>query len=279
VTVPDRTVARKMHRTLEPYHGLVYFAREPADAYASLGITDRQMGYFASRSAAMGAVSAEVVIATFYNFSPALVRRAIPAAWVIAGPEPVLAARLAGVDAGLRAILGDGLESNQTIEAALLARKAAQACSPEGRPLYAAHAALDWPDEPHLQLWLAITLLREHRGDGHIAGLVDHEVSGCEALVVHGATGEVPPRLLQATRGRTDAEWAEAVESLRTRGWLDDDGGLTDAGRADRDELEARTDELAMAPWRHLGEEGCTRLRELVRPFSRAIVESGTFGR
>jgi hypothetical protein len=279
VTVPDRTVARKMHRTLEPYHGLVYFAPEPAAAYAALGITDRQTGYFASRSAAMGAVSADVVIATFYNFSPDLVRQAIPAAWAVAGPDQMAEARLSGIDGALRAILADAVDANETVEAALLARKAVQACSPEGRPLYAAHAALDWPDAPHLQLWLAITLLREYRGDGHIAGLVEHEMSGCEALVMHGATGEVPARLLQMTRGRTDEDWAEAVESLRARGWLDDEGALTEAGRADRDALEGLTDELAMAPWRHLGDDGCTRLRELVRPFSRTIVESGTFAR
>jgi hypothetical protein len=279
VTVPDSTVARKMHRTLEPYHGLVYFAREPAEAYRALGIVDRQMGYFASRAAPMGAVSAEVVIATFYNFSPALVRQAIPAAWAIAGPEQLPPARLAGIDAALTAILGDRLASDEVVEAASLARRAAEACRVEGRPLYAAHAGLDWPDLPHLQLWWAITLLREHRGDGHIAGLVDQEVDGCEALVVHAATGEVPARVLQATRARTDEEWADAVESLQQRGWLDLDGGLTESGRTARLDLEARTDELAMAPWRHLGDDGCTRLRELVRPLSRAIVESGTFPR
>ncbi len=274
----DPTIARKMHRTLEPYHGLVYFAAEPARAYAGLGITDRQMGYFASRAAAMGPVPAEVVIATFYNFSPDLVRLAIPEAWAIAPPDQIRAARVTGVSEALAAILGDALDGEATVEAVELARRAAEGCTVEGRPLYAAHASLPWPGVPHLDLWLAITLLREFRGDGHIAGLVEREVSGCEALVMHGAMGEVPSAVLQRSRARTDAEWTAASDSLRARGWLDVEGNLTEAGRSHRLDLEARTDELAMAPWRRLGEDDCARLRDLVRPFSRAIVESGTFG-
>jgi hypothetical protein len=277
--VTDSTIARKMHRTLEPYHGLVYFAPEPARAYAALGITDRQMGYFASRASAMGPVPAEVVIATFYNFAPKLVRRAIPAAWSIAPADRIGEARVAGVSEALAAILGDDLDGDATVEAADLARRAADGCTLEGRPLYAAHAALPWPGVPHLDLWLAITLLREFRGDGHIAGLVERQVTGCEALVMHGAMGEVPVSVLQSTRARSDEDWEAACESLRGRGWLDVEGGLTEAGRAHRLDLEARTDDLAMAPWRRIGEDACARLRELVRPFSRRIVESGTFAR
>jgi hypothetical protein len=266
-----------MHRTLEPYHGLVYFAAEPVARYRELGITDRQMGYFASRGAALGPVSAEVVIATFFNFSPDLVRSAIPAAWDIAAPAAMLAARLDGADGALRAALGDAVDTEDVREAAALARVAADACTPEGRTLYAAHAALDWPEPPHLQLWWAVTLLREHRGDGHVAGLVDAGLSGCEALVMHAAAGEVPARVLQTTRGRTDDEWAEAVDSLRQRGWLDVEGDATEAGRDRRFDLEARTDLLALPPWTALGEDACARLRELVRPLSRAIVDSQVF--
>jgi hypothetical protein len=274
----DTTLARKMHRTLEPFHGFVYFAPEPAAAYADVGVTDSRMGYFASRSAALGAVSAEVVIATFFNFSPDLVRRAIPAAWALASPAQMLTARLDGVDRALRRILGDALDSAEMIEAATLARRASQACTLEGRPLYAAHAALDWPAEPHLVLWHAQTLLREWRGDGHIACLVEAGLSGLDALVIHAATGEVPRMVLQTTRARTDDEWDTAVRDLTEQGVLNDDGSATEQGRAARLDIEARTDALAMAPWTRLGAQDCDRLRALVRPWSRAIVDSGTFG-
>jgi hypothetical protein len=279
MTDVDPITARKQHRTLEPFHGVVYFSAEAFEAYAAIGITDRQMGYFASRAAPMGPVPAEVVIATFFNFAPAEVHRWIPAAWSIATPTQVLDARLAGIDATLRRILGDEvLNGPEVAEAAALARTAVAAARPEGRALFAGHLSLPWPEPAHLQLWHALSLLREHRGDGHVACLVERDVSGCEALVLHGATGEVASAILQSTRARTDAEWGEAVVGLQQRGWLDADGALTEAGTAGRRSIEDRTDELAVAPWRHLGLDGCDRLRHLVRPLSRAIVESGSFG-
>ena len=171
----------------------------------------------------------------------------------------MVAARLSGVDGALRAILGDARRVRpRWSRRPPLARTATEACTLEGRPLYAAHAALDWPDEPHLALWQAITLLREFRGDGHIACLVEQEISGCEALVVHGATGEVPRGVLQVDPGphrRGVGRGGRLAAS--SAGGSTPTGALTEAGRAHRLDLEARTDELAMAPWRHLGDDGC----------------------
>lgn len=115
------------------------------------------MHYFASRSAPMGAVTAKVVAATFYNFNPELIAAAIPAAWELASPATVTRVRYEIVDAVLPRVLVAEAVPNA-----------------DGRPLYAGHAELDWPDEPYAQLWHAITLLREYRGDGHIAALVAH---------------------------------------------------------------------------------------------------------
>ncbi len=279
MTDVDATIAHKQHRTLEPYHGLVYFSAEAVEAYAALGVTDPRMGYFASRAAPMGAVPAEVVIATFFNFAPAEVRRCIPEAWAITTPAALLDARLAGIDGSLRRILGDDvLTGSEVAEAADLARTASEVCAPEGRPLLAGHLSLKWPEPAHLQLWHALSLLREHRGDGHIACLVEQDVNGCEALVLHAAMGEIPASVLQTSRARTDDEWAATITGLQQRGWLDGDGSLTDTGRGARQAVEDRTDQLAVAPWAHLGRPGCDRLRELVRPLSRAIVASGSFG-
>jgi hypothetical protein len=246
----------------------VYFAPEASAAYDGIGL-DQRAHYFASRSAAMGAVGAEVVIATFYNFHPSLVTRALPAAWSQASPEQVLAARLEGIDAALRRVIGDGVDSPEIKEAAELATQAALAAAPPGgRPLFAAHAALPWPGAPHLQLWHAISLLREFRGDGHIAALVTHNVGPCEALVTHAAAGDVARAALQTSRAWPDDDWVAAEDRLRARGWLDDDSAFTDAGAAGRQAVEDLTDELALAPWAALGADECTRLRALVRPFS-----------
>ncbi len=179
---------------------MIYFVPEAAEEYGRLGIHGRH-GYFASRSAPMGAVSAAVVVATFFNFNPAIVHAAIPAAWDAAEPAAILSARLQAADRALRRVLGDAVESDDLAEAAALVREAASAASCGGRPLAAAHAALPWPDEPHLALWHGVTVLREHRGDGHIAALTLAGVSGIEALVMHAASGEVPSTILQSTRG------------------------------------------------------------------------------
>jgi hypothetical protein len=264
-----------MLRTMEPYHGMIYFVPEGTEAYQRIGLAGRRMGYFASRAAALGPVPADVVIATFFNFHPALVRRAIPAAWERAAPETIVAARRDAADAALHRMLGDAVASPEMKQASELAREATTGCFPEGRPLYAGHASLPWPDEPHLVLWHAQTLLREFRGDGHIAALTAEGITGPEALIVHEATGDIPAGILQASRAWPDDEWNAARERVRARGWLAEDGTLTDAGRASRDWVENRTDELALVCWERLGDEACSRLRELVRPFSRTIVEQG----
>lgn len=274
-------VARKTWRTLEPVHGMIYFVPEAAQRYAAVGLQGRRMGYFASRAAALGPVPAEAVIATFFNFNPELVQRSIPAAWDLASPTRVLDARLEAADAALCRALGEATAAPELAEAADLARRAAETASlrPEGRPLFAAHAALPWPGAgvPHLTLWHAQTLLREFRGDAHVAALLLEGLTGVEALVIHAATGEVPADVLRVSRAWGEDDWAAAVESLQSRGLVaaDDPLTLTDAGRAHRAWVEDRTDALAVCAYEPLGEDGCARLRALARPFSQAVVNAG----
>lgn len=273
----DDLMARKMWRTLEPYHGLIYFSPEANAAYEGLGVRGHD-GYFASRAASMGAVNAGVVIAAFFNFNPELVHHAIPRAWEVTSPDALVEARLGAADESLRRATDQDLTGPDVVRAAELARVATEACTPAGRPLYAGHAGLPWPEAPHLALWHAVTLLREFRGDGHIACLVGAELDGIEALVAHAASGEVPRAALQRSRGWDDEAWAAAVSRLAARRLIDSEGSFTDAGAALRQQIEDRTDALALAPWAHLGEQGCDELRSLVRPLSKAIVGSGTFG-
>jgi hypothetical protein len=223
-------------------------------------------------------VSAEVVIATFFNFNPELVHSAIPGAWGITTPDVLVSARLEVVDRSMRRLLGDDVvASAEMIRAAALARLAAEEASTrvEGRPLAAGHASLDWPDEPHLVLWHAQSILREYRGDGHIALLITHGLSGIEALVTHGAAGDVPSPLLRSTRGWTVEQWDTAVDTMRSRGWLvdGDDLTLTEWGTTQRQEIEDQTDVLAAAPYAVLGDEACAELRFLVRPWSKVFSE------
>lgn len=272
MTYADAVRARKCWRTLEPYHGFVYFAPEAAEEYATLGVEGRT-GYFLSRSAAMGRVSPATVIATFYNFNPSLVRHAMDGVPDGLDVADVLAARYRAVDRVLRDRLGEAATSPEMARAAELAERATTGLVEHcvGRPLAAAHAALPVPDEDHLRLWWAITALREYRGDGHLVALVDAELSGLEALVVHAASGDVGADVLKATRAWPDTEWDRAVDALTARGLLDEDGSFTDAGRDLRQQIEERTDRLAAPAWAELTDEEGAEMRSLVRPWSRAV--------
>ena len=276
--------ARKTWRTVEPLHAMVYFAPEAAESYRRLGLVG-QSGYFASRAAPMGAVSPGTVVATFYNFRPTLVRQAMDGVWDRVPPVDVLDARRQAAGDALRRMLGPAADSEDVVAAADLAVEAAVRAGErtEGRPLFAGHADLPWPDAPLERLWHAQSLLREFRGDGHITQLVRHELDGVEALVLHEATGELPAGLLRQTRGWSDDEWVAAAARLRARGWLQaSDAGdppiLSDEGLAVRRDIEEATDRLSVYAYEAIGEEGCDTLRTLARPFSRAVVDASGLG-
>lgn len=270
------SAVRRAHLSAEPIHGMIYFSPERIDAYGRIGITHNRMAYFASRAAAMGPVPAETVIATFFNFSPALVRSAIPAAWELAAPEQVLAARLDAADKSLRQAFGEQAAGADLREAADLARRAAErACERlEGRPLFAAHARLPWPDAPHLVLWHAQTLLREYRGDGHVALLLAGGLDGVGALITHAAAGGMAAESLRISRAWSEQDWQHGVARLRDQGWLAEGEALTltDSGRERRNSIEARTDELAAYAYQAIGEDGCARLAELTAALSARVM-------
>ena len=275
----DPHVSRTSWKTLEPVHAHIYFAAEAQEEYAALGFdvaANQAAGYFPARAAALGAVNAGVVQSTFFNFSAIACVFGMDRAWEIATPAQLQQARWKAADRSLRRLCGDLLDSPDVTEAVELARTATTGCTPEGRPLYAGNATLEWPTVPHLALFHAITLLREFRGDGHVAALVVEGITGLEAAVMHVAQGDAWTREpLRKTRGYSTEEWDAAVARLADRGWLDADGTFTDQGRAVRQRVEDRTDVLALPAWQALGEDGCARLRELVRPLSTAIVAGG----
>ena len=272
--------ARRTHRALEPVHAMVYFTAEPQEEYLALGLdvkANRALGYFPARAACLGVTPWQVVHALFHGFSPLAVQFGIAGVWETATPEAVLAARYRGADRALTRLLGE-VDLTEAVE---LATEAAAACSPYGRALYAATAAVPAPDgPPHLQLWHALTLLREYRGDGHIAALVAAGITGLEAGVLHCALESTWTRKAwQATRAYSDDEWDAAEASLVERDWLSEPGVLSASGTERREAVEAATDVMGLAPWEALGEARTARLVELVKPLSRAVVDAGTFAK
>lgn len=265
-------LARELWHRLEHVHAVVYFAPQCDEALRATGLRGFWMGYFAGRAAPMGAVDAPLVAATFFNFHPDMVRRSIPDAWSYATPADVLEARRTSSITVLREVVPD---IDGAARAALpLLRPVIAGLHDEGRPLCAANRALDPGDDPVGELWQHATTLREHRGDGHVALLTAAGLDGCEAHVVAAAAKGLPRDMVLRARGWSEDDWTRAVDDLRARGWIDTTGGLTDEGRVRYEEIERRTDELAMRPYEVLG----TRVQELVdllTPMRDAVVASG----
>lgn len=273
----DPRDAGRIARSLETLHSFGYFAPEVEEELTGIGLRRGRMCYFASRSAPMGAVSPGTVAATFFVFNPGLVEHHLSGVWGLASPEEVTAARYRGISRAWSRLLGD-VDPDELAEAAELASTVAQACSVAGRPLSAGHADLPWPTEPHLVLFHALTIVREHRGDGHIAALLGEGLTGLEALVSHTATGRgFTVAAARTTRGWSEEEWDTTVADLAERGLLTPEGGLTEEGSVLRRRVEQATDRMALQPWQALGETGATRLAELGRPWVQQALANGAF--
>ncbi|MEM9463913.1 MAG: hypothetical protein AAGA90_00990 [Actinomycetota bacterium] len=256
-------------------HGFVYFAPEATEEYDALGLPASHH-YFASRAAALGAVPAEVVVATFYNFNPELVHPAIPAAWAIADPATIQAARMRAAGRVLHRVEPEVTDTDID-EATEIAGAMLAGVGDAGRPLAAGNRATPEADDPWERLWQRITILREWRGDAHVAALVSAPADPIEALALHAATGKVPRAALVTTRAWSEDEWAAGVQRLVGRGLLNDDESFTEMGEAFRAEIERRTDVASLPLVDAVGPDRTQRFIELLKPVRRALLDGGAF--
>jgi hypothetical protein len=277
--VPERVgavpTARDWWLLLEPLHAVVYFDDGCRRSMDEVGMRGFWMGYFAGRAAPMGPVGPEVVGATFFNFHPDLVRRAVPDAWSFADPGRIWAARRYGAAGTLRRCVPD-IEAGAARAVPLLSRLVDGAVG-AGRPLFAATRATGAPDDPVEALWHACTCLREHRGDGHVAALTASGLDGAEALVLFAASEGLPDDLFIRSRGWSASEWAQAGERLARRGLLDD-SGLTTGGAGLRRDIEAMTDRQAARPFGSLDDRMLHELADTLRPMAAAVHGAGIIG-
>ena len=271
----DQSVVHKAHMAINLVHRLVYFVPEAGEEYAALGVKGAG-GYFASRSAPMGAVTDQVVLATFYNFSPLAVVSTMPGVWDAASPEQWQAARFRVVERALHRVAVD-LSAEQVAEARSLIDPVVAGLVVGGKPLAAGNVTVALPDDPLVALWQQLTVVREWRGDVHIAVLVNNELGPCECLVMQVGTGRFPMRIAQATRRWSETEWAAAVAKLAKHGWAETDGTITPSGIAERDRLEAETDRLCAPIWEPIGDTGAARFTELIMPIHTAMDAAGTY--
>jgi hypothetical protein len=265
-------LARRFFDRFEPVHAVTYFSPESRAAFDGLGYRGFWMGYFAGRSAPLGVVPAQVVTALFYNFAASRVTKALPGARDVAPPSAALRAR---EDSAVAALRRYGLTDDDVRRAAGLAAKAARTAPVDGRPLFAANSALPWPTEPLALLWHATTLLREQRGDGHVAVLASSGLSGRECNVLHAAAGRVPPEMIMRSRDYDEDQWRHHANELAERGLLDARGALTDAGRELKQHIEDTTDVLALRALDGLDDAEIEDLFATLTPLARVVVAAG----
>jgi hypothetical protein len=265
-------MARRMFELVEPIGAIPYSADEPNETMFALGFTNYWDTYFAGRAAPLGITPPEVVDALFYNFAPGEVARHIPKVWGTTTPEAALDARQRGCVNALRRILADRIDTPAFARAAELLLKAATSAPFGGRPMYAALRALPIPDGVVARLFHAATLLREHRGDGHIAALMVEGVGGLEAHVLLALDMDMPAEQFGRIHHLPAAQIAAVIEGMRKRGLIGDDGWLSQQGHAVKQRVEALTDDLAATPYESLEPEELDELTGILEPLAALLV-------
>lgn len=266
------STARRMFELIEPIGAIPYAADEPNEAMFALGFTNYWDTYFAGRAAPLGIVPAEVVDALFYNFAPGEVARHIPKVWDTTTPEAAIAARQRGCVKALRRILGDHVDSPAFARATELLLRAATSAPFEGRPMYAALRAIPIPEDVVARLFHAASLLREHRGDGHIAALMIEGVDGLEAHVLYALDLGMPAEKFGRIHHLPPAQLAAVIDGMRARDLIGADGGLSETGRAVRARVEALTDDLAAKPYESLGLDELDELMTILEPLATLLL-------
>src|SRR3954447_3329224 len=266
------SMARRMFELVEPIGVIPYSADEPNEAMFALGFTNYWDTYFAGRAAPLGIVPAEVVDALFYNFAPGEVARHIPKVWSTTTPEAAIAARQTGCVNALRHILGDDVDTPAFSRAADLLLRAATSAPIEGRPMYAALRALPVPEGGVARLFHAASLLREHRGDGHITALMTEGVARLEAHVLFALGMDMPAEKFGRIHHLPAAQLAAVIEGMRDRGLIGDDGWLSALGRAVKERVEGFTDDLAAKPYESLAPDELDELMSTLEPLAAKLL-------
>lgn len=277
--------ARLLGAALEPVIGQVYFSPECHAAYEALGFggSPASFGagvaapdgpaYFTSRGSILGQVPGELVAAAFGVFNPAVVVPAVARGWSLTDAATIGAARTEGAVGQLRRVLGVAPEGLDRANA-LLAR-AVEPLRPEGRALYAGLLGLGVPADPLAALWRRGDLLREYRGDSHIAAWISAGLDATEIGLLTELYWGLPMRTYIRTRAWSDDQLDAAEERLVARG-LVADGGLTEAGRELREAIEVRTDAQVQPAIAALGDD-LDELLGILGPWGAAVRAAGGY--
>ena len=260
-------LARALWTLFEPIHAVTYFSAQSRDALAAIGLQRYWDGYFAGRSAPVGALAGPPVTAMFSGFAPFLVNRALPAVWSVVTPAQAIEARYIGAAQTLRAAVPDAAAVEQAADALvpLVAN-----LDTIGRPLSAGFAALPLEADPYRRLWQVAGTLREHRGDGHVIALVGLGIAGLTTLVLRAGV-DLDATSMKKARGWTDEEWDAEVARLVERGLLRPDRRIAPAGVELLNRAEELTNRLAVGPLAGLTDAELLEVARKLAPVARAV--------
>ncbi len=246
-------VSRAMWAAAEPFVLFGLAGPEAHEAMAALGMP-RASNFLALRGAPLGKASAAVVAAAFHGFPRSRFEIHLSPIWQTIEPEAVIEATHAAIPLMMDRVFGDSVDLAELTRLGLLLNEVAQHLDVAGRPLAAGNQAVASPDEPWAKFWRAWTVLREFRGDTHVAELVAHDITVVDAQVL-GALWKpesLDVEMLRSTRKLDDEIWQQGQVSLQARGLVDASGALTPAGTALREEIEFRTDVACLRIWSQL---------------------------
>jgi len=263
--------ARRLRDAIEPIATICYWSEPAYDAYAALGL-DFLQGYVWSRGCVLGEPDGSVVAAAFGVFEPGLIVQLYDAARAAAGLADIRAARETGAVTALRTVLG---APEQVAEVTGALRRAAEAMDTAGRPLFAGLAGMPWPADELGRLWHACAMLRELRGDSHLAACMAAGLTGLQANILTELQVGWPLHSYTATRGWPPEAMNLATISLRERGLIGDDA-LTGAGASLRADIEEATDRQ-LAPVRDAIGPDLPGILPLLQGWSQQIIEHGWF--
>jgi len=235
------TPARRLRDALEPMAMHAVWSEPVNEALAGLGLDDFFVGYVTGRGAPLGEVPGALVAAAFGVFEPG----AIGACWAtgraaVKLPE-LIAERDRATATSLRATIESCASETDALRTAEVLERAVAAVHDTGRPLFAALRAQPQLTDPYGRLWRAADLVREHRGDGHIAACVAAGLDPVRMGILAETWVGYPVGEYSSTRAWPQEAHDAAVARLEADGLIED-GEITERGRQFRDAIEAATD-------------------------------------
>ena len=272
----EPTPARRLRDVLEPIAMVHVHSEEAREQYAALGL-ERFAGYVLGRAGTLGLPPADLVVATFGVFEPEMLTGIYESALTVASVPDVLAAKQAGAVRCLHRVLGD--PGREVEEVVTVLRAGIDRGPLPAKPLFAGLRALDWPGAAWGRLWHAANLLREFRGDAHLAALLGAGIGPIAANLLTEAHVGVATRDYTRTRSWAEADIAAALDDLVDRRLVvleGDTAVLTERGAALRHDVEDVT-EAALDPVLEGMEHGLDRVVEHTTAWSRALRDGGAF--